>query len=815
VSAARESLFRVWLDDAVHAARALLATPRYSIPAFISLALGIGASTAVFAIFSAVVLRPLPFPREDELVRIRAIYGAADEPDGASISYPDYEDAKAMSSLFSSVSAWVESNVTVTGIGDARHAEGASVTPEFFDTLETRAESGRTFTAAGPSPDAADVVVLSHSYWRTAFGGADVVGQKIVLNGEPRTIVGVVADDGALPAARDLWTPIRVSAEMKTARTMGLLRGVGRLKAGTSFEIARERLHAATKARNLHGDDGTLMYATFMSLRESLLGDKRTSALLMLTAVSAFLLLACANVAALLVTRASVRARELAVRAALGAGSSELARHAGLEALALALVSGAAGLAMSAGLVGAANRFYASELEYAPAHLDARVLVAFAALGLVSTLAIGIAPTLYALRIRPMDSLRADGRSSSSLGARRLREALVATQVAITLALVVSASVLVRSVRQLHAVSPGVDTSVVVGHVSMPPSQRKDETLRTAFARGLRERAEHAPGVTAAAIATDAPFDDVALSMTTENGPGAVRNNADSLVHFVSPKYFEVLAIPFLAGRPFTEGDEATGARVAAVSRAFAVQYLGVQNAAAIGQRFSFGEREGDLPDGAKRWYQIVAVVDDVLDGVVTAPVAPTIYLPFTTSNPFGPGVTVLVRGPLEPAALIDTVGRIARDTDKEATVFGVGVLGDLIERSYRGRTALEQLLSLFAFASLVLAAIGLFGVTSYAVAERSGEIGIRRALGASRGDIVLMVLRETGIIVVLGIVGGVACALGTRTLLASFLYGVVGSDLATYASVCVGILALSMLAALAPARSAASVTPSRALEVR
>ncbi len=807
-----ESTFRVWLSDAAHAPRALVTTPRYSLPAFVSLALGIGASTAVFAIFSAVVLRPLPFPREDELVTLGIVYSAHDGTEGSPLSYPYYEEIKRLDSLFASVSTWVESNVTVTGMGDARHAHGASVTPDFFDTLEAPAEIGRTFTADGPARDGADVAVLSHSFWRSAFGGNDVVGRTIVLNGVAKSLIGVVADERALPYASDLWTPMRLSESLRTSRSTGLLRSVARLKRGMAMDVVRQRLETLTTAQNLRGDDGTLMYATLGSLRDSLLGDRRTSALLMLAAVSAFLLLACANVAALLVTRASVRARELAVRAALGAGSRELARHAGLEALALALASSMAGLGLAAALVRAANRFYAAELAYAPAHLDARVLAALGLLVLLSSVAIGVAPTLYALRIRPMDSLRADGRSSSSLAARRVREALVAAQVAITLALVVSASVLVRSVRQLHAVTPGFDPRVVTAQVSQPAGE-KEPAQMAAFARSVLERAERLPGVSAAALASDVPFDDTAVALTTENGPGALKDNVDSLIHYVGPAYFDAMGIPLLSGRAFTPLEESDGVRVALVSRAFAIQYLGTLSA--VGRHFSFGEREGDREDGAKVWYDIVGVVDDVLDRAVTEPAQPTIYLLFSVTSPFGGGFTLVVHGPLDSSVLASAIRSVVREVSPNAPVFDIEVFADMLERSYRGRTALEQLLGLFALASVVLAGIGLFGVTSYAVAERSAEIGIRRALGASQGDIIEMILRETCVIVALGIGGGIACALATRTLLTSFLYGVVASDLATYVSVSVGIVAMALLAALAPARAAASVTPSRALEVR
>lgn len=819
----KEPLFRVWLSDALHAVQSLLSTPRYSLPALLSLALGIAASTAVFAIFSSIVLRPLPFPDEAELVDVR-LAGVSEEGDrsgGLSLSFTFHSEFKDRQDIFQALAGYKPTGVTITGSGQARHASAAQVTLDFFDTLRPDPEVGRTFTAKGSSPDPSSVAVLSHSYWVTAYGGAPVVNTNIIVNGKPKTVLGVIPDDRALPARADLWFPIEPSEEERAERFLLGLNTIGRLAPGVSEETARDMLRAASTAQDIHSPDGNLIYGTMLSLRDSLVGDKRTSALLMLVAVGAFLLLACANVASLLVTRASLRSRERAIRAALGASPATLARETGLEALALTIVGGSAGLGLAAIFVTLANRLFASELEYTPARLDGRVLVAFVAVALLSTFVIGLAPMLHAVRIRPMDSLRADGRSTSSRGARRFRELLVALQVAMTLSLLVSAAVLIRSVQNLQATSPGFDTNAVGARVLLPDARKENVEQKSAFAKAILARAEHLPGVKAAAIASDLPFSNEGVSLGLQLEPRAPKPNAVARLRLVGPGYFKAMGIPLISGRAFESADAAPNVHHVIVTRAFALQHLGTLDA--LGKKLSYREHEegpvgpdGKRAEGPQIWYDIIGVAEDTLDTSMTQPPEPLVYVHAEAPNAMAlidSGFAIVATGPSDPSALVTALATVARDVDRDAAVYEVTVLGDLVESSYRQRTTLEYLLTAFALASVILAAIGLFGVTSYAVAERSGEIGIRRALGASRGAIVAMILRETGVIVAIGMVFGLACALSARTLLASFLYGVGAADPLVYVVVCLGLGVVAMLAALAPARAAASVMPSRALE--
>lgn len=809
----RPSFVGLWLEELMHAVRSLVATPRFSLPALVSLALGIGASTAIFAVFSAVVLRPLPFANETELVDVGLMGASKAEKSGLSARY--YNEFKDMRSIFSSFAAYTTEVVTVTGAGEARRVVAARVTPELFDVLQPVVEAGRTFTSSGPSPDGLDVAVIRHSYWLSTYGGAPVLGKTTMVEGEPKTIVGVIADDRGLPAEAEIWTPVRYSEAELENRFALFLSGVGRLAPGLSVDIANQMLRSATEQQNLHVPDGSLVSGTLSPLRDELVGNTRTSVVLMMAAVAAFLLLACTNVASLLATRASVRARELAIRSALGASPGVLARASAFEAVILVAAGSVLGLGLAVWLVTATNGIYGQELAHTPAQLDARVLLGFVLVAVVSAVIVGVAPGVYALRVRPMETLRSGSRGSSSRGSRRFRELLVALQVTATVVLLATAALLIRSVMLMHAVDLGFDSACVGARVLYSPLYKDDYARTAGFARAVLERAERLPGVRSAAIASDLPFDGSTPSLGLELEPGAPNKIGYADVHLVSPNYFRTMGMNLLAGRYLTDADlpptdNAVGTRPVVVSRAFAKSLLGTENA--VGHRFHPTQTAPN--SDVKLWYEVVGVVEDTLDVSLTRPVEPAAYFPFTTEVRFwGTGFAVVVRGDGDASALLEALPKLTREVDRDAPVHDAEVLRETVARSYRERTSLEKLLIAFAIASIVLAGIGLFGVTSYTVAERGNEIGIRRALGASRGDIMAMVLREAAVIVGSGVVAGLACAWATRSLVSSFLYGITAADPLTYVAVGVAVALAAVAATIAPARAAASVPPARALE--
>lgn len=819
-AASRDPEWRIWLIDARDALTGLWATPRYSLPAIVSLALGIGATTAVFAVFSALLLRPLPFGNPRELVQVE-LRGANVAPNAKGALSPTFAaEYEQQGALFANFAASKVSEVTLEapGLSGGRRGVAIRATPGFFDTLQIEPVLGRLFTAGDTSTGASEAAVLRRSFWQSAFGGADVVGQTLLVDGAPKTILGVIDDDQALPDFADLWLPWQLSPEERSEQRFNCtLFGIGRLLPGVSLGDAQLGLDAFSSRQHVSNPDGWLVSGVLTPLREALLGQNARLAGLLQAAVTLFLLVACANVASLLVTRAAWQERQLAVRAALGASAGDLARQTGMEAVLIAGFGSSLGLLLAAVAVRAANQRYAAQLSYAPARLDGSVAAAFVVVCLVSALLIGVLPAYYAYRVRPMQALRGSGRVSTRSGPRQLSKTLVLLQVAAVVALLGNTGVLIRSIGHLEAIDPGFDPDVAAVRVLLPPTpvqsagapfELEDRGAETR-ARAVLERVEAWPGVAAAALATDLPFDGniTSAGLDLERGASSARGYAD--IHLVGPRYFDTLGIRLLAGRAFSAADaEPKRPEVAIVNRSFARRLLGTEDAVGL----SFG-LSGAAPDGSRFRHRIVGVVADTIDTTLTAHESPVVYFPFSTRVRFyGNGFVVVARGAGDPTALLHEVEAAIQQAAPEAPRHEQTLLGTLVQGSYWRFTALQQVLGVFGILSVGLAAVGLFGVTSYAVAERAAEIGIRRALGASRLRILVMILRETSGLLALGIGLGLVAGYFMRDLLASFVYGVGASDPLTYGVVAVGTLAVALLAVLPPALAAAAVAPARAL---
>jgi putative ABC transport system permease protein len=548
---------------------------------------------------------------------------------------------------------------------------------------------------------------------------------------------------------------------------------------------------------------------------------------LLIGAVLAFLLLACANLAALLGTRAAVRQRELALRAALGASRAGLLRQSAFEAILLVLLGGALALALALPCIQVAARDYAEMLGNAPPRLDARVLGAFLGLLALTTLAGSLAPAVRTRKLRPMEVLRGEGRGSQSRSSRRLRESLLAVQVAATLALLINAGLLIRSMRALLAIDPGYQTDFGMTAVVVVPTfdarredgdagwirKRADERERV---RVLYERLQSLPGASSTCLAADLPFDRIANAQELESDLAPLEPSRSVQIHNVSPGCFGTLGIHLLAGRDFTTQD-GSDAPVAIVNRSFARQLLRGEDP--VGRRLRPAAPPG-YTGKPPPWIEIIGMVDDVLEQDLTETASPAVYIPFLASpgvwgSESSLGFVVAVRPQGDAAPFLTSLPRFIREVLPNAAINQVQLSHDRIDASLGERTALERVLTAFGAAALVLAVIGLFGVTSYAVAERSPEIAIRRALGASRRRILWMVLRETAAIVALGIAAGLGLTWLASGFLQAFLFRTGAVDPLTYASVCLGIFAVALLAALAPALVATQISPSRALAER
>lgn len=816
---------RLWWHDLAAAARGLYSSPRYSLPALLSIALGIGAGTAVFAVFSALVLRPLPFANESELVRI----GTAREGGGGTAEFvaaPFVQDFRVLADVFAELAGYRQLAGRMDTPGGAHEFSLTVTAPNFFDLLAVQPAQGRAYSSRGPAPDGAGVVVLRHAFWLEAFGGAPVVGQTVRLNDEPKLVVGILPDDQAIPHWADAWVIDELVARGPRFMPNGQ-HAVGRLLPGVSLEQAQQRLDALAAGAQHRDHTGALIGGQLTSLRDSLIGARGSSLALLLGAIFAFLLLACSNVAALLGTRAAVRRRELALRAALGAPRSALLRHSAFEAALLVLMGGALGLGLALPCLEVASHDYAELLGNAPPRLDPRVLAGFTGLLALTTLAGSLAPALQVRRVRPMDALRGRGRGSQSLRARRLREVLLAVQVAATLALLVNAGLLLRSLQELLAVDPGFQPDTGVVALMVVPTVRRgpdeaswqrqlDDSRRQA--RLLHERLQELPGAKGSCLATELPFDRMTEVLRLEGATTPAEPPSIVQRHNWGPGCFAALGIRLLAGREFTEQDgPGSTSAIAIINRSLARQLLHTEDA--VGQRVRMAAPPGHTGPLAP-WLEVVGVVDDVMESDLTQPAAPAVYFPFL-DNPLRQGnytsfaFSVVVRpiGAAEP--YLTALPRFLREVLPNAAIYGVELTRGRLEASLGERRALERVLAAFGVSALVLAAIGLLAVTGYAVAERSAELGIRRALGASRRDILGLVLRETGAVLALGVAAGlVLCWLG-RGMLRSFLFQVGAADPLTYASVCAGIFAVGLLAAAGPALAASRISPTRALAGR
>jgi putative ABC transport system permease protein len=797
-----------WGHDFWSALRTVARSPGYSVPSVVSVLLGIGATTVIFAIFSAVVWRPLPFAQEERLV---AVLDDLNAPglEKTVISAPELVDYGRMSQTLAALAAYVQTEAAVTGLGEPRHVVLARCTSNFFQTLGVNPRMGRAFDPAASSTDNDTAVIVSHGFWMSVLGGGPALGRTVTVDGAPRTVIGVLRPEQSLPAAAELWIPLKFTPAEASHRGMRFLYGIGRLKDGVTLETARREMEVVSQTLQASlGGRGRKSRAVVWSLREELLGSSTSIVQFMLAAVGVFLVLSCTNVASLLLTRASVRNHEIAVRKALGASPGRLRREGMFEALLIVVGGGCLGLLLAQAALEAVAHVYGDLLAYARPHLDARVVLLFAALCLLTALAIGIAPALRASRVNPMDALRKGDRGSPGRGSRRLRELLVCAQVGASVILLIGAGALVRSGMALTKVAPGFTVDgVVFGRVSLPSSRYGDDERRREFVRASLESLRTIPGVQAVAVASQLPLSDTYAARVQIDGQGANPERLFAEERHVTPEFFRALEIPLLNGRVFGEGDRPGNEAVAVVNRSFASKMLG--GIAAVGRRFNAG---GKTADGQPLWYQVAGVVEDVRDFGLETPSKPLFYLPFAQA-PVAE-MNLVVRGPGDPGALLSQLAPRLRTIDENLPIYSLTTMRGALEASYASRTVLTALLITFAIAAMLLASIGLFGVTSYSVSQRVPELGIRRAIGASRAKIVRMVLRETGLTVAVGVAAGMVGSWLVRGLMASLMFGVSASDGISYAAAAAIAFAVSLLAALAPARQAAAVPPISSLKL-
>jgi putative ABC transport system permease protein len=785
------------MNAVTFAIRQLRRSPGFTATAAVTLALGVGANTTMFSVVNAVLLRPLPYDSPGQLVQV---WEAPDTGRRNSVSVGVFDDWRRESRSFEGLAAFTPTDLNLTGAGIPERIKGMRMSASGLQVLRARPRLGRTFAADEDQAGRDKVVVLTEGLWRRRFGGDDaIVGRAIHLGGEPHVVVGVLPAFALPVEGAEFVVPFVVPRE--PSRSNHFLRVVGRLQPGVTLQQAQAELATVSdRFRALYPVFKRDWSVSVVSLHEQVTGDIRPTLTVLLGAVGLVLLIACANVANLLLARASVRAREIAIRLAIGASRARIVRQLLVESLVLAVLGTVLGVALA--YVGVALLRQAAPTglpRIQEVGVDLRVL-AFAALVSVATgLLFGLAPALQTSRPDLGGTLKEGSRGLAG-GRSRVRSTLAAAEVALALVLLAGAGLLVNSFVRLIHVDPGFDPrGALAFQMSLPDSKYPDAARRSAVTASVLERIAVLPGVGAVGAATSLPLggslSDTLIQVEGDPAPPVGGRNADFA--YCTPDYFRAMGITLLRGRVFDERDTASGPHVVVVNESFARAYLGGDP---LGRR---------ITDTQGAW-EVVGVVGDVRARSLDRDMRPALYWPhaFQRFNT----VHVVLRTEMPPARLAESIRTAVLQVDPEQPIANLRALDGVIAGSVAQRRFVLGLLAGFAAAALILAAVGLYGVISYGVAQRRREIGIRIAVGATQGAVVRLVLRQGTELTVFGILLGVCGSLALTRVLASQLYGVEATDAPTLAAVAAILAGVALFACWVPARRASRVDPVQAL---
>jgi predicted permease len=802
-----------------YAIRMMRKTPGFTAVAVGTLALGIGVNSAIFSVVNALVLQPLPVKDPDRIVVVQAS-SAQRGIRGYSMSLHAYESMRDDSKLLSGVTAWDGESLTLTG--DAAEPEAlpaARVAPNFFDVLGTRPVLGRGFAAAEGEKGAVPVALISYRLWQRRFAGArSVVGQTASLDREQYTIIGVLPADYPFPVPNvDVWVsrlarfPSLQPEQIEHGA--GFLQLIGRLAPGATMEQAGQELlavHKEYKRAYPAAPDGTPDSRVDISpLQESLTANIRPTLGILTGAVGFVLLIACANVAGLLMARATVRAKEMALRAALGASRAQLIWQLLSESLLLSATGAALGVLLAKwGVAWLVKADAGNNLPgFQPIGVDLAVLGFTAAVSMVSGAAFGLAPAMQASRPDLNGILRDAG--WGNIGGRRmgLRSALVVAQVALSVVLLIGAGLLLESFRQVQNLRLGFTPSqTLVAQVTLPTAKYPDEARRAAFVRELAQSMENTPGVQAASLAQSAPIGGLILSPMLAEGQGFIPLGARPLARWnmASPGYFRTYGIPLLSGRDFTWADDEHAPRALIVNQTLAKHFW--PNESALGKHITFTRLQ--VP------FEIVGVVGDTRSGNLEREPQMTMYSVYAQWTRANMTIAVRTAGG-SPVALTRTLALRVAAVDRDLPVTGVQSMDEVVQNAMAQRKETMYLVAGFAGLALVLAVIGLYGVMAFSVAQRTAEIGIRQAIGAQRGDILRMVMAQGFKLSIAGVVAGAVAAAALTRLMSGMLFQVSATDPVTFGAIAGVFIAVALAASYVPAWRAMRIDPVVALRER
>ena len=794
-------------QDVRYAARILRKSPLFSGIAILTIALGIGANTAVFSVVKGVLLSPLPYREPERLVKIWETLPGLSE---ATVSYPDYKDWQERNRVFDGVGVYSPfANRTLTG-GDLPERVGVGLaTANLFEVLGLAPVMGRGFRADEDRPGAARVVMLTSGFWQQRYGSdAGVLGRTLTLDGDPYTIVGVLPPTVGLGSV-DLWVPVGLSANdpsFTRDNHPGLI-GVGRLKPGVT--IARMNNDLARISREIqaeHPKESAGIGATGDSFRELLVHNIRPALSLLTWAVLCVLLIACVNVANLLLARSTSRRKEIALRLALGASHRRIQSLLLSEHLLVALLGGVLGVGLAYGAVRAVVQTRPPGVpRLADIHIDLPVLVFAAVVSLLTGLFFGLLPARNATRVDLIDPLKGSGRSSASTGTLRLRGVLMTAEVAMALMLLIGAGLLIRSVSRLTHVNPGVDPrGVTTGWLFLPTNQYPDADRQRLTLDEILGRIEAVPGVTSAALTSAFPLaSNTQNGVTFEGHPKPV--GQEPLINFqvISREYFNTVKMRVVRGRGFASTDVAGGDEVVWIDETVARKFFPGEDP--IGKRIVRGKF-----DSKERPWTVVGVVNDVLDRGLDERANGTLYRPFDQQPQNWMGLVIRTAMPFE--RVLPAVRRGIASVDPALPLASEETLEHMITQSIGQETFTMFVLVAFAVVALILAAVGVYGVIAYFVAQRLHEIGIRMALGARRSDIVSLISRRILVTAGTGVAAGLVAAAAASGLMSTLVYEIAPTDAATYVGSAVALLVVAALAAVVPTLRATRVNPASAM---
>ena len=804
-------------QDLRYGLRTLAKNPAFTSIAIVALALGIGANSAIFSAVDAVLLRPLPFKKPEQLVMLWENATHLGFPKNTP-SPANFLDWQKQGGAFTGMAAMVERSFNLTGVGEPERLDGRRVSANLFDLLGVRAVLGRTFVPDDDRPGS-HVVLLSYSLWQRRVGSdPSVIGHALALNGESYTVIGIMPRFVQLPGFANrndqLWVPIAFPPEEAAQRGNHFLEVIARMKPGITLKQAQAEMETiAARLAQQYPDYNTRLGAVVVPLHEEVVGDIKPALLVLLGAVGFVLLIACANVANLLLARAAVRQKEIALRLALGASRSRLMRQFLTESVLLAVFGAGLGLLLALGGIRILKTFIPATISQVQTiNIDARVLIFTALVAVLTGIGFGLAPALQASHLNLNDTLKEGGRDAGG-GSKgnRLRGLLVIGEVAVSFVLLIGAGLLINSFFHLRNLEPGFRADhLLTMKVDLSEVKYPDRERRAAFFDEVIRRVRALPGVQSAAVAGNLPltYNGDSMNISVEGVPDPPPDQRpDVIFRAIGPGYFGTMGISIIRGRDFTDQDKADSKNVVVISEKTAQHFWPGQDP--IGRRLKPGSSTSNTP-----WREVIGIVKDVRQNDFIAAPKMQMYFTYRQLKDLAPNALV-IRTSIEPLSLAASARDAIWSVDRDQTVADIDTMEHIVAESVARQRFSMLLLGLFATLALLLASVGIYGVMTYSVAQRTHEIGIRIALGARRADVLQMTIKQGLRLVGAGMILGLAAAFILTRVLESLLFGISATDPVTFFGISLVLLAVAILASYLPALRATKVDPIIALRAQ